>query len=84
MKAANDEGPLPWEVAEMRLCERFGCLPSQLDGEDWGRMMASISLTYDYDTVRKHMRGEKLTAREDALVGELYQFEVDAWSTKQK
>lgn len=77
MRAANDEGPLPLAIAEIKLCERFGCLPSDLDDEDWGRLLTGVALTHDYDVAAKHRRGEKLTTAEDILIGKLYQMQLD-------
>ena len=34
----------PWELVESNLCESFHCLPSQLDGEDWERIIGIMTV----------------------------------------
>ena len=54
------ESAMPYGAFEASLCERFHCLPSQIDGEDAVRLLRGIELLNIYEVFQKMSRGVKL------------------------
>jgi len=77
LNAAYGEGVLPWEILEISLCERFGCLPWDLDGQDIGRLLYGIKLNNIYQIAHKHAQGDKLNDSENETFGKVLQYELD-------
>jgi hypothetical protein len=64
VRAARGLDPAPWEVVEASLCERFHCLPSQLDSEDVARILRGIDVLELYRDLRRYLDGERLKPSE--------------------
>lgn len=54
---------MPWEYIELVLCrDIYHCKASELDKEDWGRMMEHLSMynvEKDIENMRKQVQAEK-------------------------
>lgn len=72
------ETAMPHAAFEASLCERFHCLPSQLDDEDAARLLEGIELLSVYEVFQKMSEGIKLNSQERKLQGELLQLEIEA------
>lgn len=81
MRAAYDDGILPWEAVEAMLWERFGWTPEQLDKADVGRILRSMNLADSYRLLRAFQDNESLSQSQLDRVGELLQLEMDAGSS---
>ena len=49
-------GPQPQLLMEALLCEMYGCLPSELDGEDVARLLKQAEMLMLYRTARKPLK----------------------------
>lgn len=76
MRAAYGEGPVPYEVLEAQLCERFHRFPSELDQQDAARLLPGLELAGMYDALRRQARGERLSDTELEMVGEALALEL--------
>jgi hypothetical protein len=74
---AADGNASPWPLIEGRLCERFHCLPWELDGHDISRLFADRDAVDLYDALRKMQRGERLTDYENIIVGRALELELE-------
>jgi len=72
-----DETAIPYAAFEASLCERFHCLPSQLDDENAARLLQGIELLGIYELFQKMSQGIKLNPQESKLQGELLQLELE-------
>jgi len=59
------------------LCERFHCLPWELETHDLGALLRDVALLDTYRLGLKHKAGEKLTSDEDRQVGEFLMAELE-------
>jgi hypothetical protein len=48
--ASQDGALLPWLYVKARLCQMFGCLPSQLEREDADQILQMARLIHIADT----------------------------------
>jgi len=59
------------------LCEAYSCLPSQLDGEDAGRLLVGQEVLALYYAFEKLKRGAKLSSAEKKAIGEVLEAELE-------
>ncbi len=71
------ETAIPHVAFEASLCERFHCLPSQLDDEDATRLLQGIELLGIFELFQKMSQNIKLSPQESKLQGELLQLEIE-------
>ena len=71
------ETAIPYAAFEASLCERFHCLPSQLDDENAARLLQGVELLGIYEIFQKMGQGTKLNSQEQKLQGELLQLELE-------
>lgn len=67
---------MPYELLEATLMETCHCLPSQLDGEDAGRLLTALGAMSLYRAFLAVQNGSA-TAGERALVGAVLRSETD-------
>jgi len=68
---------IPYAAFEASLCERFHCLPSQLDDANAARLLQGIELLGIFELFQKMGEGIKLNSQERKLQGELLQLELE-------
>lgn len=66
---------LPDEVIELQLCELFHCLPSQLDKEDYQRMMTLLSVSNAINKYQNMLNDGKKTPIRSRLIVEILKME---------
>jgi len=66
---------MPFELLEAIWCERYRCLPSQLENEDAGKLLLDGQVLSTWRTLNKPV--EQLTARENELLGRILQDKLD-------
>ena len=71
------ETGIPYAAFEASLCERFHCLPSQLDDEDAARLLQGVELLGIFEMAQKMSQNTKLSPQESKLQGELLQLELE-------
>ena len=64
-------------MIEIALCERFHCLPSQLEHEDIGMIVRGCNLLDLYHALKRSAAGDELSEEENALVGRALQIEIE-------
>ena len=62
----------------MALCERFHCLPWDLERHDLSALLRAVALLDTYRLGLKHKSGDKLTAAEDEQVGQFLMADLEA------
>ena len=78
MNAAYDDSQqLDFGAQVIALCERFHCLPWELEGHDIGQMLHDMRLLDVYRIGIKQRNGEKLSQDEDIELGELLNWEIE-------
>jgi len=77
LQAAEGHGPIPWEIVEDQLCERYHCLPWDLEGQDVGRLLRNSRLRSVYDVIRKSNGGTELTNGESEIMGRVLQMRLE-------
>jgi len=76
--AENGEGEIPEELLVGLLCERFRCLPSELEKEDIGlllRVSEALSIFRAVEKMRTPEGQKLLTKDEKRLLAEILQLE---------
>jgi hypothetical protein len=68
----------PMPLLEALWCERYRCLPSELEDEDANAMLLHGQLLTLYRAMLRQQAGQKLTPGEDELVGKVLQMELEA------
>ena len=64
----------PDSLTVWNLTQAFHCLPSDLEGEDFGEMLAAVDAGSTYRLASKMRRGERLEPEEDKLAGEILSY----------
>jgi len=69
---------MPFEVLEDSMCRRYGCLPSQLDREDAGRLLRNMEAWNLKQTVEAFIaHPESLSESDNALMAELLTLDAE-------
>ena len=71
---------MPYELMEALWCERYTCLPWELDGSQQPsaeRLLLHGQLLGAWRAFQKLQAGRALTPGEDRIVGEILQLEMD-------
>lgn len=75
--AAENNAAPPWEVIEDQLCERYHCLPWELDGQDVGRLLRNARLRNMYDIASKSHDAANMSESDSATLGYMLTLELE-------
>ena len=67
---------MPYELLEALWCERYHCLPSQVQAEDASRLLLHGTLLTLWRACKKQQGGGQLTAAENRIMGHTLMWEA--------